>query len=111
MASRSLIHHDFKVLAIQLYRALERKKVHADIIILFGSHAKGKAHADSDIDLAVVSRDFGKDRIKEGAMVNLLVSEINPRAEVVPVGLDAYFDKENISPILHEIKKTGICLL
>ena len=33
---------------------------------LFGSYAKGEAKADSDIDLCVISPDFGKDEIEEG---------------------------------------------
>lgn len=47
----------------------------------------------------------------EGALCNLLASDIDARIEVVPIGLDAYFDRNSISPILHEVKKTGICLI
>lgn len=36
---------------------LLRTKAKADFIILFGSHAKGTARADSDIDLAYFSHD------------------------------------------------------
>ena len=45
-----------------LGRALRRRGLHIEKLILFGSHARGQAHDESDIDIAVVSSDFeGKD--------------------------------------------------
>jgi predicted nucleotidyltransferase len=32
--------------------------IHVQQVILFGSHARGEAHEDSDIDLLIVSSDF-----------------------------------------------------
>ncbi len=78
-----------------------------DGAILFGSYAKGTAHAESDIDLGILSRDFGKNRIAEGAMLNSLLYYILPQAEAVPISIYDYIDPMNISPLLHEIKKTG----
>ena len=43
-------------------------------MILYGSYAKGKAHPDSDIDVAVVSKHFGKDKVEEGIMLFELAS-------------------------------------
>ena len=37
-----------------------RQVVHVDGVYLFGSYAKGTADEWSDIDLAIVSPDFGK---------------------------------------------------
>jgi predicted nucleotidyltransferase len=96
---------------VQLYRLLKEHGVRADIFILYGSYARGNPRADSDIDVAVISRDFGKDRFKEGSKLNYLASKINPRIEAVPISLADYFSKENISPLLHEITTTGIVLL
>jgi predicted nucleotidyltransferase len=39
---------------------LKAKNVRISKIILFGSQARGKASRGSDIDIVVVSRDFGK---------------------------------------------------
>ena len=39
--------------------ALESKKVRVEKVVLFGSWAKGTAREDSDIDVVVVSPDFG----------------------------------------------------
>jgi predicted nucleotidyltransferase len=42
----------------QFRRALQRKGVNSERIILYGSYAKNNAREDSDIDLVVISRDF-----------------------------------------------------
>lgn len=102
---------EIKIMAIKLRQALIDKGITPDVIILFGSFAKNKDHKDSDIDLAVVSRGYGFDRFEEGWRLNLIASSIDPRIEAIPVGLDDYLTPETISPILHEIKKTGTCLL
>ena len=111
MASKRIQIDAIKEHAVQLYHKLMIANVHADVILLFGSYARGQAHADSDIDLCVVSRDYGKDPIMEGAKANLIASKINSRIEVVTVSLYEYFERMPLSPILHEIKKTGICIL
>jgi uncharacterized protein len=101
---------DIKRKALQIRRDLKKRGIRIDIMILFGSYAKNKARPDSDIDLALVSRDFGKNRLKEGAKVNSLASTYDCRFEIIPVSLDEYFSKQSISPILYEIKKYGISL-
>ncbi len=100
-----------KLNAISLYYELRKNQIHPDIIILFGSHSKGDSTPSSDVDLAVVSRDFGKNRIKEGAKINKILYKIFPEAEAIPISLNEYLNSENVSPILNEIKKTGIVLL
>ncbi len=42
----------------QFKKALESFNVRVDQLILFGSHAVGTAHEDSDIDLVVISSSF-----------------------------------------------------
>ena len=41
-------------------KELKKNKIKVAKVILFGSRASGRAHEYSDIDLAVVSPDFGK---------------------------------------------------
>ncbi len=95
-----------------IYReVLLRKKITPDVILLFGSHAKKNAGKNSDVDLAVVSRNLGKNRLKEGALLNLLVWDVFPEAEVIPIGLNEYLSTESISPILREIKRYGRAIL
>ena len=42
---------------------LKVKKVSISKIILFGSQARGNASAESDVDIVLISRDFGKKNI------------------------------------------------
>ena len=102
---------EIKKLAIDLRAALSKKGYIADGIILFGSYAEGRARPESDIDLAVISRDFGRDRLKEGSLLNLVGSQIDYRIEAIPVSLSEYLDKGSISPVLHEVKTKGTFLV
>jgi len=56
-------------------RALKHEGISVDKVILYGSYAKGKARTDSDIDVAVVSKDFGKDRVEEESLFSELQEE------------------------------------
>jgi predicted nucleotidyltransferase len=47
-------------------KTLKAEGIQIDKIILYGSYASGKFHKDSDIDVAIVSPDFGVDRFEEG---------------------------------------------
>ena len=87
--------------------ALAKKGVKVDKIIIYGSHAKGKARPDSDIDVAVVSRDFGKDRTEEGMLLFRIAGEIDTRIEPVPLSLDSYKNDTWI-PLIYEIRTKGV---
>lgn len=52
--------------AIKMYvQTLEEDGVRVQQVLLYGSHAKNTAHADSDIDIIIVSEDFaGKDLLE-----------------------------------------------
>jgi len=54
------------------YRSLEKEGVRVAKMVLYGSYATGKVHKYSDIDVAAVSKDFGKDRIEEGVMLSTI---------------------------------------
>jgi predicted nucleotidyltransferase len=98
------------IIAIKKYRAvLIRRGIRVKKMILYGSFAKGSAHAASDIDIAVVSPDFGNDRFEEGGMLFELAQEIDARIEPVPISLNA-FKNDTWIPLIYEIKSTGIDL-
>jgi uncharacterized protein len=88
-------------------RALEEQGIAVTKIILYGSFAAGKSHSDSDIDIAIVSPDFGKNRFKEGVKLFQMAYKIDPRIEPVPISLDSY-KKDTWLPLIYEIKKNGI---
>ncbi|HON79769.1 MAG TPA: nucleotidyltransferase domain-containing protein [Spirochaetota bacterium] len=102
---------DIKERIVELRNALKKNDIRGDIFILYGSYATGKNRKDSDIDIAVVSRDFGRDRFREGSTLNYIAQKIDVRFEAVPVDLKEYMSRHSISPLLAEIDKNGIVLL
>ncbi|MDP2860574.1 MAG: nucleotidyltransferase domain-containing protein [bacterium] len=75
---------------------------------VFGSWAKGKASEDSDIDICVVSSDFGKDYIEEMVRLREIALKIDSRIEPIP------FNPQDINDpygsLASEIRKNSICL-
>ena len=98
-------------LALQLRRRIQAAGYPVDGVILFGSRARNTATPDSDIDLAVLSRNFGHNRFIEGALVNREAFHVHPAIEVVPVSVHDYLADDSISPILNSIKKEGVFLI
>ena len=88
-------------------KALTAKGIRVEKAVLYGSYASGNIHADSDLDLAVVSPDFGKDRFEEGKMLLRLAWRIDPRIEPIPVSSEAY-ERDTWIPLIYEIRKKGI---
>ncbi len=76
-------------------------------IILFGSYAHGNPRRESDIDIAVVSGDFGKDRFNERVLLSKIAYYVDARIEPHPVSLKD-FTGDTWQVLLHEIKSKGI---
>jgi predicted nucleotidyltransferase len=96
---------------LKLRSLLANQGIRLDAALLFGSRATETANPESDWDIALVSRDFGRDRFAEGSLVARLAFPLLPNCECVPLGLREYMDTESLSPILAEIKATGIPLI
>lgn len=76
---------------------------------LYGSYAKGRPHADSDIDVCIISPTFyGKDFFDEMVRLNVLGLKIDSRIEAVPFTPDDLQDK--YSSLAAEIRAHGIPL-
>ena len=88
-------------------KVLKQEGIAIDHVILYGSHARGNARADSDIDVAVVSKNFGKDPIEEGMTLFRLAGKIDPRLEPVPIPVKIY-KKDTWIPLIYEIREKGI---
>ena len=76
-----------------------------EAIILFGSYAKGTQHADSDIDIAIVSDDF--DDIYD-CMADLMGMTWNIDARIEPHPIRAEDYKKGSTPFIEEVMNTGI---
>ncbi|OIQ07822.1 nucleotidyltransferase domain protein [Moorella thermoacetica] len=65
-------------LTVREYIQLLRKNnIRVDRAILFGSYASGKARKDSDIDVAIISPDLGRDRIEEMVFLKKLAEQVD----------------------------------
>lgn len=76
-------------------------------VVLFGSRARGDAHADSDYDVAVFLKDLG-DRWREAdriaAIASDLLDETGAVVHAMPYRAGAYADR---TPLMHELRREG----
>ena len=86
---------------------LKEKGINFHKIILFGSFAADSERKDSDIDIAVVSEDFGKDRFEERVLLSKIAYYVDARIEPHPFSLKEYTE-DTWQTLLHEIKSKGI---
>jgi uncharacterized protein len=87
--------------------ALEKHGLKVEKTIIYGSCASGRMHANSDLDVAIVSPDLGEDRFEEGKMLLQMAWRIDPRLHPIPVSSDA-FESDTWVPLIHEIREHGI---
>ncbi len=87
--------------------ALQAKGLHVERAYLYGSYAKGHARRDSDIDIAIISKDLSGDWLDDYCRLTRIADGIDARMEVIPF-LPKDFRDEN--PLVWEIKSAGIPL-
>ena len=75
--------------------------------MFYGSYTSGKIHASSDIDIAIISPDFGRDRFEEGKLLMQIAWKVDPRIEAVPISSESY-EKDTWIPLIYEIRKKGV---
>jgi len=80
---------------------------HVDKAFVFGSYAKGNAGKNSDIDMAIFSRNINdKNRIEVMARVIALIAKFKLDIQPVVFSYDDYFSEEN-DFISNEVRKNG----
>lgn len=95
--------------SVGAYVSLLRKEIPISAVYVFGSHAKRTAHADSDIDVAIISPSFGENPVRDGAWLQNKLWDA-PEKNLDVVGYSpAFFDNEH-SPLVDEIKASGIAI-
>jgi len=87
--------------------ALKQEGIAIDRVILYGSYATGKTRPDSDIDVAVISKNFGKDRVEEGMILFRIAGKVDSRIEPIPISSKSY-ENDTWIPLIYEIKENGI---
>lgn len=98
---------DAKLVA-QKYVQLVNKKFDVQKAWMFGSFAKGIAHEGSDIDVCIISSDFGRDYFAEEDELLRLSIKIDPRLS--PVAFSPQDIQNKWSQLAHEITTYGILL-
>jgi len=88
-------------------KAVKERNIIVEAAFLFGSYAENRANNDSDIDIAIVSPDFGKDFFEESALlkkISLKIDfDISPRA----YSLEEYQKAKEGDFLYREIIKKG----
>ena len=102
-----MVSAEIRRLIVSFVSALRAKRIRVEKVVLYGSHASGNPRADSDIDLAIISPDFGQNRLKERTMLLQLAWRIDPRLEPVAISSESY-ERDTWIPLIYEIREKGI---
>jgi len=102
-----MVDPEIKHIILQFINALTAKGIRIEKVLLYGSYASGKIHAGSDLDLAIISPDFGQDRFEEGKMLHRIAWRIDPRIEAIPISTNSY-ENDTWIPLINEIRNNGI---
>jgi predicted nucleotidyltransferase len=102
-----MVDSEIRDIISRFVNALTTRGIRVEKLILYGSHASGKIHAGSDLDLAIVSPDFGKDRYEERKRLLQIAWRIDPRIEPIPISSESY-ENDTWVPLIYEIKEKGI---
>lgn len=90
---------------------LRKNNIRVYRAILFGSYARGQAHEDSDIDVAIISPDLGKDRIEEAVLLKKIAEEVDLDISPRPYSVEQYLKARNGEFLHDEIIEKGKVIL
>ncbi len=93
----------------QFIQALEEQGTKIDRVIVYGSYGKKNLRRSDNnvIDVAVISPDFGKNRLLEGMFLFRIAAEIEPLLVPTPISSES-FERETWIPLIQEIRDNGI---
>jgi predicted nucleotidyltransferase len=104
-----MVDSEIRDVVIKFVNVLASKGVRVDKAVLFGSCSSGSFSSVSDIDIAIVSPDFGKDRFEEGKLLFQTAWRVDPRIEPVPISSEAY-EHDTWVPLIYEIREKGLVI-
>jgi len=102
-----MVDPEIRDIILRFVETLNKKGIHVEKAVLFGSYASGNFRPSSDLDLAIVSPDFGKDKFEEGKMLLQMAWRVDPRIEPIPISSKSY-ENDTWIPLIYEIKENGI---
>lgn len=86
---------------------LRSKNIRVEKAILYGSLAAGTADEDSDIDLAIISPDLGRDRFTEAVMLKKLTFGVDLNISPRPYSVEQYQKARQGDFLFDEIIQKG----
>jgi len=86
--------------------ALRARGVRHEGMYLFGSYARQSPRPWSDIDVAVVSDEFGTDPVADGVRLDEIADEVSVALEPHAVGAAEF--SRGLVPLVAEVKQHGI---
>ena len=104
----NFMHQSILKISKQYLDHVKNSGIPIDSAYLFGSFAKNKGVKNSDIDVCIVSKKFGKNYFNEGVKLAHLTHAIDDRLEPHPMHPKDLNDRYNT--LAHEIKIHGILL-
>ncbi len=102
-----MVSPEIRRLILDFVNVLRAKSIRIEKVVLFSSYAAGNPRTDSDIDVAIVSPDFGNSRSKERTMLLRLAWRIDPRLEPVAISSKSY-NSDTWIPLIYEIREKGV---
>lgn len=90
----------------KLIKTLAKQNIHIEKAYLFGSYANGTSKEYSDIDLALVSKNFKGNRFLDKQIINPISLKIDSRFEIHPYKTEEF--NENVRWFTKEITEHGI---
>lgn len=88
-------------------KAIQEKDIKVEATIVFGSYAQNKADENSDIDVAVISPDFGKDFLNESILLKKISMNVDYNISPRPYSLEEYHSAKEGDFLYQEIIQKG----
>jgi predicted nucleotidyltransferase len=86
---------------------LKSRNIRVKRAILYGSLAAGAGDEDSDIDLAIISPDLGRNRFDESVLLKKLTFGIDPGISPRPYSVEQYQTTKQGDFLFDEIIQKG----
>jgi len=102
-----MVDPEIRNIILRYVNVLKTRGIRVEKAVLYGSYASGNFRSGSDLDLAIISPDFGKDRFEEGKKLLQIAWRVDPRIEPVPISSDSY-ENDTWIPLIYEIRQKGV---
>ena len=88
-------------------KAIQQRNIRVEATIVFGSYAQNRADENSDIDIAVISPDFGKNFLTESILLKKISMNVDYDISPRPYSLEEYNNAKEGDFLYQGIIKKG----